>query len=413
MNLRVLRFRKTLLFLIAAGLAITAYLWIKPLEREWAPKLAPGKVEPCFAGKLLLAPNGTVWLGNYQDKGGKTEGSFTRFLPGDDWAVLTGSESQGVAIKQDGSLWWWFSTFTGNSAPPVFNPPTQLGSDRDWANAGFGWNSALLLKRDGSLWFLGGRFRDSTWGFVPLAPDVKPVQIGSDCDWRAIATSGFAHYALKQDGTLWHWGNLVYRGPYIETPALLSGDRDWRRIAANFSTLALLKNDGSLWFGGVNANAVAGELVVRGQKAPFSAGTDSDWVNIVVGDNSLAAQKANGSWWASGENHYAHLGLPHWFGHSRHLGRPKRLPIELDVWAWDIGANTTKILTTRGNIYYIGKRPASTSSPSQFKQVINKAARWIPGAPPLFARPGEDWSEKPVKIGELPPEVMSALKGNQ
>lgn len=412
MNLRLLRFRKTLLFPIVAGLAISAYLWIKPLEREWAPRLAPGKVQPCFAGKLLLAPNGTVWLGDYEGKGGTAGVSFTRFLPGDDWAVLTGSESQGVAIKQDGSLWCWIPTFVGNNVPPIVSAPAQVGSDRDWAKAGFGWNSVLLLKRDGSLWFHGGKFRDGGWGYTPLTAEVKPVQIGSDHDWRDIATSGFAHYALKQDGTLWHWGALVYRGPRVETPALLS-DSDWRAIAANFSTLALIKNDGSLWFGGVNANAVASELVVRGQKAPFSASPDFDWLNIVVGDNSFAAQKADGSWWASGENHYAHLSLPHWFGYSKHLGRPKRLPIKLDVWAWDIGANTTRILTKRGNIYYLGKRPGSTARPAQFKQAINKGSRWIPRMPPLFARPGEDWSEKPVKIGELPPEVMSALKRNE
>jgi alpha-tubulin suppressor-like RCC1 family protein len=133
-------------------------------------------------------------------------------------------------------------------------------------------------------------------------------------------------------------------------------------------------------------------------------------VNIEVGGNSLVAQKSNGSWWACGENHYAHLGLPHWFGLSKHLGRPKRIPIKLDVWAWDIGQNTTRILTRRGNIYYLGKRPSSKSSPAAFKEAINKASQWIPGAPPLFAHPGEDWSEKPVKIGELPPEVISALK---
>jgi hypothetical protein len=403
---KVRGFRKGIIIASLALLIIVAW---QLMQREWGANLPPGKVTPCFAGKLLLAPNGTVWLGDYRDTGSSTEVNFTQFLPGNDWTQLSGSEFQGVAIKEDGSLWWWFTGYPGNKPSSVFHPPSRLGSDLDWTKAQCSFGSALLLKKDGSLWLLGGKMPNGV--IPPFSSDLVPLQIGSERDWSEIATGGFVHYALKRDGTLWHWGTLVDQGPQM--PVLMNADNDWDRIAANFSTLAALKRDGSLWFGGINGSAVAPKLWVRGKPPPFRAGSDADWVNIAVGDMSLVAKKSNGSWWASGENHYAHLGLSHWFGLSKHLGRPTRIPIKLDVWAWDIGGNTTKLLSRHGNIYYMGKRPNSTVVPAAFEEAVNKASRWIPGAPPLFARPGEDWSEEPVKIGKLPAEVISALKSEE
>jgi hypothetical protein len=393
--------------------AITACLIITRGPGETGPIFPPGKVAPSFAGRLLLAPDGTVWLADYADADGTTTVTFSSFLPGNDWTMITGSEYDGMAIKEDGSLWWWFNRRTRNNSQPVFNPPAQIGSDRDWAQARFSWNSAILLKKNGSIWFFGGKFRDSNSGFTLLTPDLQPVQIGSETDWSAIATSGAVHYAVKRNGTLWHWGNLVYRGPYISTPALMSMESDWEGIVSDFFSMAAVKRDGSLWFGGANAHVIAPKFASVGRPSPFRAGEDTDWVRVAVGDNSLVAQKADGTWWATGENHYAHLGLPHWFGLSKHLRKPTRIPIKLDVWAWQLEQDTTKLLTRRGNIYYMGKRPGSGTRTASVQQAINKSSRWIPGLPPLFARPGEDWSEKPVKIGKLPPEVISALRNGR
>jgi alpha-tubulin suppressor-like RCC1 family protein len=395
-------------FVLLALAAIAAGGWaMLQMPTPRPDPLPPGKVPPSFAGRLLLAPDGTLWLMDYS----ATPLAFTPFAPGDDWISVSGSEHGGVALKEDGSLWRWSASWPGPWAPPTINPPVQLGNDLDWAEAVSGWNSALLRKQNGTVWFLGGKFRDSNKGLEPLLPGMEPVQVGQESDWAQIASYSLVHFALKRDGTLWRWGNTVYRGPYDEVPKQVGADRDWQSIAGSGYFLAAMKRDGSLWFQGMN-------LPVRSSGAPrmgagfIPANSDTDWTTVVPGHNAFIAQKRDGSWWASGENHYSSLGFRHWFGHSKHLAAPKRIPLDLDPWAWSVGENTTRILTRDGKIYYMGKRPGSartTTGTAAVKNAINNSVSRT-GLPSLFARPGEEWSRTPAEMGELPPSVVSALK---
>ena len=329
--------------------------------------------------------------------------------------MVSGSVQGGMAIREDGSLWSWSSHYPSPGSGPITTPPEQVGTDRDWATVRHGWNHAILVKRDGSLWFLGGEFRNGSEGFAMRTPGLLPVQVGADRDWATVETSGFIHYALKQNGTLWNWGELGHPSRYEAAPRLLSGD-EWSKLTPNAFAMTAHKRDGSIWVHGPNARLLAQDLTWFPGSELARVGHESGWVTVFSGHYNLIAQKADGSWWASGENHYAHLGLPHWFGHSKHVARPTQIPIDLDVWTWDIGENTTTILTRDGTFYYMGKSPASARSTrglAAVKNTINQASRWIPGAPPLFARPGEEWSQSPVEMGKLPPSVISALRSGR
>lgn len=401
------------LLIVIGVLSLVAITVVRMPHRQLPLPLPTGKVKPFLSDGLLLAPDGTLWKLSHSGGGGPTSLTWDPFTPGADWREVSGSASGGLGIKQDGSLWLWRTRFTSARSAPIFEPPIQIGLERDWAHVRHDWNYAPLLKSDGSLWYLGDEFIDSKTRPSQLNPAMRPSPLGTDRDWVTITHCNGVCYAIKKDGTLWQWGNTSYGPPFETTPRLFSPDQDWSALTSCGFALAALKKDGSLWISGANAHVVALDYVHSSAAAPVRIGPESYWEEIIGGEESVVARHRDGSWWASGENHYAHLGLPHWLGHSKHLSKPTRIPIDLEVWAWFVRQNTTLLLTRDGSIYYMGKTPGSGRAiPTRMASLKQNINRQLPrlGLPPPFARPGETWSQRPVKIGELPPSVISALQ---
>jgi hypothetical protein len=105
--------------------------------------------------------------------------------------------------------------------------------------------------------------------------------------------------------------------------------------------------------------------------------------------------------------------LPGGKGPSREIDQPKRIPIELEIWACALwGHTTTLILSRDGGLYYLGLAPvpSRTGSVTTLQQLANAATRVVPRTNAPFPLPGSHSTETPVRIGELPPSVISALK---
>lgn len=392
---------------VMAAAMMTFQRWIS----AEGPALPAGTVQPYLTHDLLLAPDGTFWTITHSGSGGPSSLSLTPFVPGKRWKQVSGGFGSGMGIQEDGTLWRWQGYYPySHSTPPT---PAQIGLDRDWAKVCDGWQYAPLLKSDGSLWYLGDEYIDLKAPPTPLHNAMRPSRIGSDHDWTSIANCHGTCYALKKDGTLWQWGTIGYSAPFKTTPEQLGSDRDWSAITSCGFAFAALKKDGSLWVGGTNSQIVSLDFAGSGSGSPARVGPGTHWKEVQGGKDNLVARHADGSWWASGDNHYASLGLPHWLGHSKHLGKPTRIPISLEPWAWSPNENTTLLLTRDGSIYYMGKTPGSGApSPkwgARAKKTINDRVTDL-GLPSVFARPGESWSRKPVRIGELPASVVAALK---
>jgi hypothetical protein len=83
-----------------------------------------------------------------------------------------------------------------------------------------GYKFSVVLKRDGALWGWGdnsagqlgnGPSRAVVWpgGRQTFANPNGIVQIGTNADWKAIGGGqGSSTLALRQNGTLWTWGNI-------------------------------------------------------------------------------------------------------------------------------------------------------------------------------------------------------------
>jgi len=175
------------------------------------------------------------------------------------WTFVTVGREHTVAIKTDGSLWAWGLNNSGQlgigtSAPWIHDIPVRIGEDTDWVFVDSGnWHN-IALKADGSLWGWGNN-RFGQLGDGKSSDLDTPTRIGEDTDWAFIA-AGEAHtLAVKTDGTLWAWGwnnsGQLGDGTTGQTrsnvPAQVGTDTDWVSVFAGANYSLAVKEDGSLW----------------------------------------------------------------------------------------------------------------------------------------------------------------------
>lgn len=152
------------------------------------------------SGGVALRQDGSVWqLGHYYSQVPRLLGlDFIRF-------VSTGNQAYG--IKRDGSLWArgdnsFGQLGNGSSEAAIHERFVKVGSDFSEVSAGEA--HALALKRDGTLW-AWGRNRSGAVGDGSTEQRAVPVFIGKG--FVQIAAAGDHSLALKADGTLWAWGH--------------------------------------------------------------------------------------------------------------------------------------------------------------------------------------------------------------
>jgi trimeric autotransporter adhesin len=170
-------------------------------------------------------------------------------------SFVTGATTNSSFVIYKGMLWSCgdnsFGQLGVNSAGNYLSICKQVGESNDWRMVSPGAFHTLALKEDGSLWSWGdnqyGQLGDST-----VAGKVTPEQIGTGSNWEIIAAADYQSYGIKKDGTLWAWGVNNYgqlgigkTNEYCTTPVQVGTDNDWKSIAAgSFHTIGL-KKDGS------------------------------------------------------------------------------------------------------------------------------------------------------------------------
>ncbi len=184
-----------------------------------------------------------------------------RWAPATNWQTVAAGYYHTVALKRDGTLWAWGDNYygqLGDGTTANQSSPVQVGVATNWQAVAAGSYHTVALKRDGTLWAWGnnsyGQLGDGTtvgksspfrWAARPTgrrwrrdmttrwrsratarsglgATIARPVggwhhgqQIQPGCGGHGhqlagVAAGCFHTVALKRDGTLWAWGEMLW-----------------------------------------------------------------------------------------------------------------------------------------------------------------------------------------------------------
>lgn len=237
------------------------------------------------------------------------------------WKYVATGDASTYAIRDDGTLWTCGWNEKGQLGVPAVSERTAewqcVGTDTDWKKVIGGKAYAFFIKEDGSLW-AAGTSESGVQGTGDGIDHKELVRVGTDNDWVDVAVSHFWGYSaigLKQDGTIWGWGqNTSYQLGLGDrdtrtTPVQIGTDTDWKQVSLGSSHCVALKQDGTIWGWGQNTSGQLGLGNSTSQSSPVQIGTENDWVYVKAIDNRTYAVKADGTLWATGDNYSNLLGF--------------------------------------------------------------------------------------------------------
>jgi len=172
----------------------------------------------------------------------------------------------------------------------------------------------IVLKNDGTVWAWGNnnysQLCDGTTknSIVPKQIDITDV--------KDIFTNGLSVFALKNDGTLWAWGynssgqlGIGNTSSYRNTPTAvnISDVKEIYFAPNNSSYVIALTNNGSVWAWGNNEYGQLGIGSTANRNVPTQVNI-TDVKNIYVYQGTVYALKNDGTLWAWGYNNYGQVG---------------------------------------------------------------------------------------------------------
>lgn len=114
-----------------------------------------------------------------------------------------------------------------------------ITDEPEWIDVQTGLGFVIALKNDGTIWGIGSNIYGQLGMGLEESDTVYTLtQIGTDNDWKKISTKGVRCLAIKEDGTLWAWGENNHGGVGDGTtekrniPVKISERNDWENIYA-------------------------------------------------------------------------------------------------------------------------------------------------------------------------------------
>ena len=240
-----------------------------------------------------------------------------------------------------------------------------------------GVEHSVALFNDGTLWTWGSNasgqlgLGDTDQRMVPVLID----DAGIDGDeWTAFA-AGYSHtLGIRDDGSLWAWGDNYYGqlgiiGGNQLSPALVgvvptAPEYEWTAVAAGYSFSLALRGDGTLWSWGNNTFGQLGRINQASSSIPVLVdevgAPNTYWTHFVAGDYHAIAARSDGTLWAWGISMGGLLGLPHVMGGVL-TPTPIPLPAELNNVQWEsltAGSFYTLALCEEGTLWSWGHNSA-------------------------------------------------------
>ncbi len=280
---------------------------------------------------LSICNDGTVmaWGDNSDGQLGIGNATYQSNVPvqinslADITSIAAGS-AHSIAIKNNNTVWSWGLNIygqlgQGNNTPRIY-VPAQVNGLVNITAISAGTKFSLALKNDGTVWAWGDN-NYYQFGNGNSTSSNIPVQLNTIGGISAIAAGHNHSLALKNDGTVWAWGNNYYGqlgngtdGQFADSkvPIQVNFLTGIIAIAAGNSHSLALRNDGTVWSWGWNSYGELGIGIGNPNKlsnVPIQVSSLTNIIAISAGEYASLALQSNGSVWSWGSNAFGQLGI--------------------------------------------------------------------------------------------------------
>jgi len=236
------------------------------------------------------------------------------------WQTISAGAWHTAAIRDDGTLWAWgqnnFGQLGDGTTTDSSIPVQESTKTNDWKTVYAGVTHTTAIKNDGTLWAWGQNYYDQLGDGTTTDSSIPVQESTKTNDWKAVSAGACHTTAIKNDGTLWAWGGNIY-GRLVSSTTTGNGipvqentkANDWKAIYAGGNHTAATKDDGTLWAWGQNVSGQLGYATTTDSSSPVQENTKAnDWKTIYAGVTHTAAIKNDGTLWAWGQNNFGQLG---------------------------------------------------------------------------------------------------------
>jgi alpha-tubulin suppressor-like RCC1 family protein len=217
-------------------------------------------------------------------------------------------------------IYAWGSNALGelgdNTTVTRSSPVSVIGNFTDWCQVAAGRCNSLAVRQNGTLWAWGqnnnGKLGDNT-----IVDKSSPVSVvGGFTDWCQVSAGQCHSLAVRQSGTAWAWGENSAGQLGDNTTAnksspvsVVGGFCDWCQVSAGKTHSLAVRQNGTAWAWGLNGCGTLGDNTTVAKSSPVSVvGGFTDWCQVSANYCYSLAVRQNGTAWGWGCNSFGQLG---------------------------------------------------------------------------------------------------------
>jgi alpha-tubulin suppressor-like RCC1 family protein len=233
--------------------------------------------------------------------------------------AVSASNLSSLALKDDGTVWGWGSDAFGQLGDGTANAtgcycelaPVQAIGLSNIVTITSGSFHSLALRNDSTLWAWGNNSNGQLRTGV-LGNSAVPTQVPISGVVSIAAGQNFS-YAVKADGTVWAWGDNYWgqcgAGGGGIFPVQVNDISNVIAVANSFNHAIALKSDSTVWTWGANYSGQLGVGNTSNSSVPQMVQGLSGIVELggTMG-NFCLARKVDGTVWSWGDNTWGSVG---------------------------------------------------------------------------------------------------------